>query len=207
MKKIALFVASIILIGGIANASEIIKNSTKNSSFDAYYEVEPIEFMERGIVFYVFPDGQFDFNTVSSSSTVLYRPSKRIKTGNPSFTPEGFRKINQGVRVDFDTFGRIRRIGSVFLNYDAANRIQRIGSVHMKYNRMALIQVGGLQLIYNHRGQIVNYVGFVKGYSNGNNHSYCYSYPTNSNYVYQNSAYYYKNNNSDVKTPIRGRRN
>jgi len=62
MKKITLLVASILLVGSVANASEVIKGSDDRNrsrySFD-----EPISFTERGIGFFVFPRGIFVFNT------------------------------------------------------------------------------------------------------------------------------------------------
>jgi hypothetical protein len=42
----------------------------------------------------------------------------------------------------------------VFIN-DVNDRVKRIGSVYMTYNR-SLERVGGLEIIYNRRGQIVD---------------------------------------------------
>jgi hypothetical protein len=47
---------------------------------------------------------------------------------------------NQKVKVEHDNFGRVRRVGNVFINYDANDRIKRVGSVYMAYNRFALEQ-------------------------------------------------------------------
>ena len=62
MKKITFLVAGIMLLTGTAKASEIIKITDEVTrarfSFD-----EPISFMERGIEFFVFANGEFDFNT------------------------------------------------------------------------------------------------------------------------------------------------
>ena len=82
--------------------------------------------------------------------------------------------------------GRVRRVGNVMINYDANDRIKRVGSVYMAYNRFALTQVGGLQIIYNHRGQIVDIVGAVKGgqtyqYSQNNNDCDNHDYAQNTN--------------------------
>jgi hypothetical protein len=40
--------------------------------------------------------------------------------------------------------------------------IKRIDSVQMSYNRFALERVGGLEIIYNRRGQVVDIYGSVK---------------------------------------------
>jgi hypothetical protein len=44
---------------------------------------------------------------------------------------------------------------SIFSN----DRVRRIGSVQMSYNRFALERVGGLEIIYNRRGQVVDILG------------------------------------------------
>ena len=66
MKKITLLVASVLLVGNFAKASEIIKIADERTmnrfSFD-----EPISFTERGIEFFVFLNGDFDFNVVIRS--------------------------------------------------------------------------------------------------------------------------------------------
>jgi hypothetical protein len=73
------------------------------------------------------------------------------------------RNQNFGVKVEHDDFGRVRRVGNVFINYDANDRIKRVGSVYMAYNRFALEQVGDYRF-YNPRGQIVDIVGSVNGF-------------------------------------------
>jgi hypothetical protein len=36
------------------------------------------------------------------------------------------RNQNFGVKVEHDNFGRVRRVGNVFINYDANDRIKRV---------------------------------------------------------------------------------
>src|SRR5690606_11594887 len=112
----------------------------------------PIAFTERGISFYVFLDGGFDFNTVPAQGGVYFR------TGRNNIAPTA------GVRIEYDVMGRIRRVGNVFMNYDNQGRIKRIGSVVMQYNRFALQSVGGLQIRYNARGQFLGTRGRVNSY-------------------------------------------
>lgn len=112
---------------------------------------EPIAFEERGVLFLVFHDGTFDFNAHPVvQSSVHYR-------GNSAFAHP-----NMAIRIDQDAFGRVRRVGNVFINYDAFDRVSRIGSVFIRYNRWGLAQVGGLHLIYNRRGLCVDYHGLVR---------------------------------------------
>ncbi len=73
----------------------------------------------------------------------------------------------------------------------------------MKYNRTSLAQIGGMKIIYNRRGEIVDTVGRIKGYSNS---GYAYNYDThydNDNHYSasnQNSDnYYYKTDGTKAK--------
>ncbi len=203
MKKITLLVASILLVGSVANASEIIKNSDGRNrsrySFD-----EPISFTERGIEFFVFPNGEFDFNTRPQDSQGDYFYKTAGRKGTATSARGG---VNYGVLIEHDSFGRVRRIGNTFVNYDSRDRVNRIGTVYMRYNRYALTQIGGMQLVYNRRGQLVDMIGNVKG-----NRNYGYAYNYNDGYYnddYDNgyggstanddSTYYYKKDGSKAK--------
>lgn len=197
MKKITFLVASILLVGSLANASEIIKISGEerrnNYSFD-----EPISFTERAIEFFVFPNGEFDFNTRPDDSQGDYYYKTAGKRGTIT---QARKSINYGTRIEQDSFGRVRRIGNTFINYDSRDRVSRIGTVYMRYNRTSLTQIGGMRIIYNRRGEIVDTVGNIKSY-NGyaysyNNHYYNDNY-TASNYN-NNDYYYYKADGTKAK--------
>lgn len=197
MKKITFLVASIFLIGsGVANATEKTNFSHERGMPVDVRNAEPIVFTERGIEFFVFPDGQFDFNTRPSSGSDMYYRSTKAKTVNRTYgAPSNSRNQNYGVKVEHDNSGKVRRIGNVFINYDAYDRIKRVGSVYMTYNRFALEQVGGLQIIYNRRGQFVDFIGNVKGrrayeYSQNNYGNNDQDYGNNQNSNDQDQYYY-----------------
>ena len=150
MKKITLLVASILLVGSVANASEVIKKSGEEKRTRYNFD-EPISFMERGIEFFVFPNGEFDFNTRPEDNEGDYF----YKTAGKRRNAQEKRPTNYGTRIEHDSFGRVRRIGNTFINYDNRDRVSRIGSVYMRYNRTALTQIGGMRIVYNRRGEIV----------------------------------------------------
>lgn len=180
MKKITLLVASVLLVVNVVNAQR-----NNRFSFD-----EPISFTERGIEFFVFPNGDFDFNTRPSDSHGEFYFRGAGKKGAVARGP-----INYGVLIEHDSFGRVRRVGNTFINYDINDRVTRIGTVYMKYNRFALTQVGGLRIVYDRRGAIVDMVGSVKGNrNNGFTNSYygptVYHNNTNT-YTYNSDDYYY----------------
>ena len=203
MKKITLLVASIFVFGGsIANAAEKIDFSVERKSLVDFRNDDPIVFTERGIEFFVFPDGQLDFNTRPTTGRDMYYKSNQKNGANKTFgAPGNSRKGNYGVRVEHDNMGRVRQVGNVFINYDFNGRVKRIGSVYMTYNRYALERVGGLEIIYNRRGQIVDIIGAVKG-----GRGYEYSQNSNGNNTYsgnQNTTdddyYYYRTNGTKAK--------
>ncbi len=205
MKKITLLLASIFIIGGgVANATEKANFSAERRLPIDFRNEDPIVFTERGIEFLVFPDGQFDFNTRPSANNDMYYKSNRRGNVNSTYgAPTISRNENYGVRVEHDTYGRVRRIGNVFINYDANDRIKRVGSVYMSYNRFALEQIGGMQIIYNRRGQIIDYVGSVKGrrsnvYNQNNYESNNQYYGNNQNSDEENQ-YYYKENGTKTR--------
>lgn len=190
MKTITLLAASIFLMTNAANASEFKTADvtfTKTTAFD-----EPLSFTERGIEFFVFPNGDFDFNTRPDDSQGDYQyksAGRRTSEVNRNNRP-----INYGVLIEHDSFGRVRRVGNTFINYDYNDRVSRIGTVYMKYNRTFLDQIGNMKLIYDRRGNIVDTVGSIKGrkyqgyaYNNNPGNNY-YPATTNNNDDY----YYYK---------------
>jgi hypothetical protein len=188
MKKITFLVASIFLFGGIvANAAE---RDYRRSPVD-FRNADPIVFTERGVEFYIFPDGQFDFNTRPSNGDMYYKQGKRTSAVNKTYGKHAnVQNRNYGVKVEHDNRGRVRRVGNVMINYDANDRVKRVGSVYMTYNRYALDRVGDLQIIYNRRGQIVDIVGAVKG-------GRAYQYSQNDNDYNDRDYDYAQNTNND----------
>lgn len=215
MKKITLLVAGLLLMSNVTIASEknvFIGNEEGYRFSTDYRDADPIVFKERGVEFFIFLDGQFDFNTEPTVTPTR----NRTQSMNGTYGAPGVRTVTVsntyygpargGIIVQHDYQGRVRRVGNVFINYDAYGRVKRIGSVYMKYNSFALKQVGGMKIIYNRRGQITDIVGFVNssnhsngytfggngnGYGNGNNNGY----DSNSD----EDFYYYKKDGSKVK--------
>lgn len=222
MKNITLLVAGLLLTGGLASATE-----TTISTVAAYHtpvdyrNAEPIIFMERGIEFMVFPNGEMDFNTQPATSSSTYYRNASGPGGRRNET-YGAASANGGVRVEHDYNGRVRRVGNVYVNYDYEGRVKRIGSVYMSYNRFALSQVGMLNLFYDNYGRIVDSRGYVNAASRsytydacGTSDSYNYygdSYSQGGNASSQSngggsSSYYYRNGQSGTTNSAEVNRN
>jgi len=204
MKKITLLVAGLLLTGSLAFASEqnvFSGNATNNYYPIDYREAEPVVFKERGIEFMVFPDGQMDFNTQpAAASTNYYRTGSRANAtyGAPGTTS------GQGVRVDHDVNGLVRRVGNVYINYDYAGRVKRIGSVYMSYNRFALSQIGLLKLSYDAKGRIIAAQGYVNSANSSRGYEPVYVYngnaSNNNGSGYNNDSYHNNSDNSYYRT-------
>ena len=194
MKKITLLVAANLLIGSLAFASATERDTDterRNRTLVHFMDAEPIVFMERDIEFFVFLNGDFDFNTrPQDSQSDFYYKRGATARGTSAFG-------NYGVRIEHDSFGRVRRIGNVFINYDSQNRVNRIGTVYMRYNRFALSQIGGMELRYNRDGFLIDTFGDVKRkfrsyeYASNTYYGNAVYYKNNSGYAYQDDAYYY----------------
>jgi hypothetical protein len=168
-----------------------------------YRFTQPIEFVERGVEFLIFPDGSFDFNTEvfptePDNDNYYYRRNRRSTNRTYGAPGTRYHHGNRGVLIRHDRQGRIRRIGNVFINYDRQGRIKRAGSVYMSYRRGQLRQVGGLRIIYNRYGDVIGSRGFVNFNNQGN------GFPSNqfdSDYYDNdwNDDYYYYRKNGEVK--------
>ena len=185
-------------MGGIvANAAD---RNDRRSPVD-FRNADPIVFTERGVEFFIFPDGQFDFNTRPSTGDMYYKQGRRTSAVNKTYgAPANVQYRNYGVKVEHDNRGRVRRVGNVMINYDANDRVKRVGSVYMTYNRYALDRVGGLQIIYNRRGQIVDIVGSVKG---GRTYQYAQNNNDYNDYNEHNDHDYAQNSNDEDNTYYR----
>ena len=124
---------------------------------------EPVEIRERSISFYIFPDGTFDFNAHGSH-----------------YQDAGF----TGVRIERDRYGKIRRIGNVFINYNRYGQVSRIGRFFIKYNRRGLVErIGHRYIRYRRNGYYV----------------ISHHRPRRPGYVFGTGFYYY---GPSYKTPI-----
>ena len=190
MKKISLLVvASILLVGNMALASEnpiFSDNTDRRGYYIDYRDAEPIIFIERGIEFMLFPNGEFDFNT---------RPALKPRTNGTSGAPRTgvyYGTSERGVKVEHDNFGRVRRVGNVYINYDAYGRVKRVGTIYMSYNSFAVTKVGNMRIVYDRRGIIIDVYGFINALNSG----YYYN-PQGTHYAGGNGNNGYGNNDYD----------
>jgi len=180
MKKLVLLFTGMLMTLTTVTAAEKISATQEGEDLNIarYSYAQPIQFVERGVEFLVFPDGSFDFNTdldyTQGDSYYRTRNPRRARRPaiNGTFGAPGTRvhfvtpRRPRGVIVTHDSYGKVRRIGNVFVNYNRYDQVKRLGSVYIGYNRLGLVdQVGGLHIRYNRRGHVIGMSGYVN-YSN-----------------------------------------
>lgn len=186
MKKGILLLTMLLLVSAVEAKNG--ERSNLRTGYTSVYDADPIQFKERGIKFYVFLNGEFDFNTQpnrNNNVSYLHKTSRRST------------KIlrNKGVRIEHDYKGRIRRIGNVFVNYNRYGKVTRIGNIFVKYNRRYVSKVGGLKVLYNNWGN-VKYIGRVKRPS----HSFFWNFWNTSEYEYDDDFFFRGNFRNDFES-------
>ncbi|WP_289021788.1 hypothetical protein [uncultured Salegentibacter sp.] len=170
MKNIT-FLISFLFIGLSAKASESIIHRAYNDAFI---------FIENGVEFAVYPNGEFDFYYNPD-----FRSSSVINISTPNMNISYNSGYNYDAYVQYDDYGAVIQIESVPIYYDYYGRIIRAGNVFIDYNRRGHIaRVGGLYIHYNRFNRITNYTGFINHY--------------NSSYVYRPWHRYYSRPRSSV---------
>lgn len=155
MKKFYSILFSLLVIGGSAMAAPKISEENINYGYgDAFI------FVEGGVEFAVYPDGQFDF----------FFNSQRNGYNVNVVTPQVNISFNAGHNYDpfvqYDDFGAVIQIENVPVFYDYYGRIIQAGNVYVSYNNFGRIsRIGGLRLHYNRYNQYVNYSGFINTYN------------------------------------------
>ena len=220
MKRLVLLFAGM-LIGTTAFATELNHQKTGDhlDITKRYRYAQPIMFIERGIEFLIFPDGSFDFNTHIDNGFYddgMYNKNNS-KRGSINANHRGPNtqiqfsnmRANRGVQIIRDRYGKVRRIGNVFLNYSRNGNITRVGSVFINYRRgrnTVVNQVGGLRVQYNHWGEIVHTRGFVN-WNNRNTHYDINRFDDRDDYHFENDDnYYYYKQNGKVKKQKKNKR-
>ncbi|WP_439131630.1 hypothetical protein [Polaribacter sp.] len=140
MKKGILIAIAMFLMVTTVKAKENENVPTK-FGVNYYSYSNAVNFFENGIEFFVFTNGDFDFDI-------------------------NFR--NNRIRIDRDFRGRIRRIGNVRLRYDFRGNVTRIGEIRINYFRNRVRNIGDLTVRYDRWGQPMFY-GNVRNfyYDNG----------------------------------------
>ena len=171
MKKFYLLL-SFLVVGFSAEAAPAAAevNFERRSYGDAFI------FVERGVEFAVFPDGQFDF---------FFDPRGNFNRF-PSHINYSFNSgYNYGPFVQYDDYGAVIQIENVPVYYDYYGRIIQAGRVQIRYNAFGMVnRIGNMFVHYNP----YNHFSHTSGYINGRNVRYVYR-PWHDHYMRPYSHY------------------
>jgi len=142
---------------------------------------EPVEINVRGVKFYVFANGIFDFNTHPNNT---YR-SKRFHNRH------SYPSVEYGVRIERNRYGDIRRVGNVFINYNRHRQVSRIGNIFISYNHSGFFKKIGRMRIRHEAG---GYLIYRRSY---NTCALPFSWSYSSTFYGPSTSYYGYNNYDD----------
>lgn len=161
MKKGVLILLGMLILVTTINAKE---NKRLTNRFEINYSYNnAVNFFEKGIEFFVFTNGDFDYNL------------NRNKRQN---------------RIEKDFRGRINRISNVTLSYDYRGNITRIGNISIRYYRNRISKIGDLKVSYNRFGEPI-FIGNVRDYYYNDGIRFSFNFGDicsyNNEYFYNNS--------------------
>jgi hypothetical protein len=153
MKKVTAIV--LVLIASVFNMKAASDGS--ENYYGNYFNGSSYIFVEGGVEFSVFPDGQFDFvyvgrNQGSQVNVSIHTPNVSVSY-NSGYNYDAF--------VQYDDYGAVIQIEDVPVYYDEFGRIAQAGSVEIRYNHRRIVRVGGMHVYYNHYGYYSHYSGYI----------------------------------------------
>lgn len=161
MRNLALIFTA--LLFGATNASAVTLDN-KVAPRNAYGYNNSFIFVENGITFSVYPDGEFDFYIDQRNNI-----NANVNFGNANIT------FNSGYNYDpyvqYDDYGAVIQVENVPVYYDHYGRVAQIGGVDVNYYNGRVSRLGGLYVYYNNRGLYSYHRGFINHY----NRYYVYS--------------------------------
>ncbi|WP_339844393.1 hypothetical protein [uncultured Dokdonia sp.] len=155
MKHLALLFIGLLTFSASTYAAEEDTSIRRGTVYDGSKYI----FVENGIEFSVFPDGEFDFYIPQYVEGV----SLSVNAG-----PVGI-SFNTGFDYDpyvqYDEYGAVIQVEDTPLYYDNYGRLAQAGDVRINYRDNRISRVGGLQIYYNNRGLFSHYTGFINVYN------------------------------------------
>lgn len=164
MKRILYLIAAFVTVSTTAIATT--NTSEANASIANFVRGygNSFIFVEDGIEFSVFPDGQFDFYAQN------FGPNINVGLHNRDFSFSFNTGYNYNPYVQYDGYGAVIQIENTPVFYDGYGRVAQIGNIVINYNGYGRVaRIGGLNLFW--RGSsFSHYTGFINPYNN------CYVY-------------------------------
>ena len=156
MKKIALFITAIITLSLSTSAFGKTKNSESITHYISNTNDGVFTFIENGITFSVFQNGEFDFyiNPIGMRSSLNFnRVRISFNSGH-----------NYDTHVQYDDYGAIVQIEGTPIYYDYYGRISRVGFIDIRYRLSRLLSIGGLHVFYR-LGHYTHFTGYINPFN------------------------------------------
>ncbi len=156
---VLLFTALVLGTSGIVASTIDNKVATRN----AYRYNNSFIFVENGITFSVFSDGEFDFHISDRASF-----GANFNFGRTNITFNSGYDYNP--YAQYDDYGAVIQVENVPIYYDHYGRVTQIGDVNIAYRNGRVFRMGSMYVYYNHNG----YYDYHTGYINIYNRHYVY---------------------------------
>ncbi len=153
MKNVTAIV--LVLIASVFNMKA--GGDASDNYYGNYYNGSSYIFVEGGVEFSVFPDGQFDFVYVGGNQGNEVNVS--INTPNVSVSYNS--GYNYDAFVQYDDYGAVIQVENVPIYYDNFGRIAQAGSVEIRYTNRRIVRVGGMHVYYNNYGYFSHCSGYI----------------------------------------------
>ncbi|MDG1573032.1 hypothetical protein OZ410_11945 [Robiginitalea sp. M366] len=153
MKQLVLLFAAMVM-GTSLQATPEDKVVTRN----AFRYGNSFIFVENGVTFSVYPDGEFDFYIDNYAGV-----NAHIGAGPVGITfNSGF---NYNPYVQYDDYGAVIQVENIPIYYDYYGRVNRIGGIDIWYRNGRAFRIGGMRVFYNNRGFYDYHVGYINVYN------------------------------------------
>lgn len=154
MRNLILFFTALVL-GTTATFATTADD--KVAERNAYRNNNSFIFLEDGITFAVYPDGEFDFYIDNRLGN-----NRRNVTFNSGFDYSPY--------AQYDDYGAVIQVENIPIFYDFYGRVSDIGSVDINYRNGRVNRLGTMNVFYNQRG----FYDYHTGYINRFNRSYVF---------------------------------
>lgn len=171
MKNLIYFFITALLT--VTSSATVTAASLPASSIDyTRHSGDRFLFVEGGIEFSVYPDGEFDFVLPELINNL------RINVNSDPLNISYNSGFNYDAYVQYDSYGAVIQIADVPVFYDNWGRIVQAGNIAINYRDGRIARVGNLQVFYSG-----NAFSYTRGYINPYNRRVSY-YPY-ANYFYR----------------------
>ncbi len=168
MKKLLL---AVLFLGGMTAQANTVTDLDHNTRTGIRYnQPQAITFVERGVEFVVFANGQFDFALVGPRFQNRNQGRRNVGYNAPGHAYGVSYRNDYNSFIRYDYYGDISKVGRNHISYNRFGEVNQIGSVRLRYNNGLLTRVGGMELIYNRRGRLVDLIGYVHNDRGRNGH-------------------------------------